>query len=129
MPVAAFRLRTVRPGAAGRVQRLRVPVVGRAQELAALDGAFEDAVVARTCRLAVSDASPCGRAPKPPPRPPPPDDGYDITCARRGLMAISSGVQPQRSIRAAVPDMSAPVADVTTVVTWNPQLSEVKKAL
>ena len=32
-------------------------------------------------------------------------------------MAISSGVQPQRSMSAAVPDMSAPVADVTTVVT------------
>jgi class 3 adenylate cyclase len=51
LPVAAFRLRTVRPGAAGRAQRLRVPVVGRAKELAALDGAFEDAAATRTCRL------------------------------------------------------------------------------
>jgi class 3 adenylate cyclase/tetratricopeptide (TPR) repeat protein len=51
LPVAAFRLRTVRPGAAGRAQRLRVPVVGRAKELAALDGAFEDAVAMRACRL------------------------------------------------------------------------------
>jgi predicted ATPase/class 3 adenylate cyclase len=52
LPVAAFRLRTVLPGASGRAQRLHVPVVGRTDELARLNATFEHALATRTCQLA-----------------------------------------------------------------------------
>jgi len=52
LPVAAFRLLSVHPGAAGRAQRLHIPVVGRADELATLNATFEHAVATRTCQLA-----------------------------------------------------------------------------
>ena len=50
-PVEAVRLRDVQPGAEGRRRRLDAPMIGRARELSALEGAFDRAVEDRSCQL------------------------------------------------------------------------------
>jgi tetratricopeptide (TPR) repeat protein len=57
-PVPAFRLLDVMPGSPAYARRLDSPLVGREGELAQLATGFEEAVTARTCRVAtvVGDA-------------------------------------------------------------------------
>jgi class 3 adenylate cyclase/tetratricopeptide (TPR) repeat protein len=50
-PVPAFRLTGLTPGAAGVARRFDAPLVGRGEELAALERAFEQATAERSCRL------------------------------------------------------------------------------
>jgi class 3 adenylate cyclase/tetratricopeptide (TPR) repeat protein len=51
LPVEAYRLVAVRPGAAGHSRRLDAPLVGRERELGRLRQAFADAVADRSCQL------------------------------------------------------------------------------
>src|SRR4051812_4273981 len=50
-PVAAYRLKSVTPGAEGRSRRLGTPLVGRERELGRLEQAFRQAVDDRSCQL------------------------------------------------------------------------------
>jgi class 3 adenylate cyclase len=49
--VGAYRLLSVRKGAAGHERRLDAPMIGRERQLRTLVGAFEGAVADRTCHL------------------------------------------------------------------------------
>jgi class 3 adenylate cyclase len=51
LPIAAYRLLSVRPGEAGRRRRLERPLVGRERELARLEEAFRQAVDDRAAGL------------------------------------------------------------------------------
>jgi predicted ATPase/class 3 adenylate cyclase len=51
LPIAAYRLLSVRPGEAGRRRRLERPLVGREQELARIEQAFRRAVDDRAAGL------------------------------------------------------------------------------
>ncbi|MFB9316633.1 AAA family ATPase [Cryptosporangium minutisporangium] len=50
VPVDAWRLLAVKPGASGHARRLDAPIVGRTQELALLEQLFERTVAERTVR-------------------------------------------------------------------------------
>jgi class 3 adenylate cyclase/tetratricopeptide (TPR) repeat protein len=50
-PMTAYRLLGVTPGAAGHARRLDAPLIGRTNELAALEASFAATVTGRSCRL------------------------------------------------------------------------------